>query len=171
MKRILFLLTILVVTVTGASAQSLSGTWSARIMESESDQSDNVNTDMKMTGTDVITFSDNAFSRKMSCTVTLNAASQETSLDMTIKINGSASGTWKLEGSTLTLTPDKKAKPTLSVEASDCPALIQAMIVGPLKQQLKESLKEEDKMQITFLDDSRFSATDEGETVTYNKVK
>ena len=171
MKRFFIIFTFLLAAVIGASAQSLSGTWVARIMESESDQSEKVSTDLKMTGRDKINFSESTFTRIVSCTVTIKASSRDTSLVFTIKVNGSASGTWKREGENLTLTPDKKAKPSLSVESKDCPALVKALIIGPLKSELKEALKEVDEMKIISYDENTFTVIDDGEKVTYNKAK
>lgn len=164
MKRILAILSLIFTMALGVYAQSLDGTWSAVISESESEDG----ADMKVTGLDVITFSDASFSRTMKVRCTIKAES----IDMIIKVKGSVSGTWKLSGNTLTLTPDKKAKPVFEVETENCPAIIEAMIIGPLKKELKQDLKGEDELDIVSISESRIVVKDENAgTTNYNRIK
>ena len=171
MKRFFLLCILLLAAVSGAYAQSLIGTWSARIMESDTDQSEEVRTDMKITGRDNLTFTENNYTRNMSCKVTVTAQSKGESLDMIIRVKGAVSGTWKLQGKTLTLTPDKKARPVLTVDTENCPGIVQALIIGPVKKELKEALKEKEELEMTSFTDTEFTVVDSGESTTYNKVK
>ena len=164
MKRILATLSLILAMALGAYAQSLDGTWSASLAESESEDG----ADMKMTGQDIITFSGSSFSRTMSVRCTIKAEA----IDMIIKAKGSVSGTWKLSGNTLTLTPDKKAKPVFNIETENCPAIIETMIIGPLKKELKQDLKGEDELDIISISDTQIVVKDdEAGNMTYKKIK
>ena len=146
----------------GAYAQSLDGTWCAALSETESEDG----SEMKMTGQDIITFSGSSFSRTMTVRCTLKAES----IDMVIKAKGAVSGTWKLSDNTLTLTPDKKAKPVFNIETENCPALIESMIIGPLKKEMKEDLKGDDELEIISISDSKIVAKNEDGNIIYNKI-
>lgn len=164
MKRILATLILILAVASGAYAQTLDGTWFATLSESESEDG----ADMQMTGQDFITFSGASFSRTMSILCTLKADP----IDMVIRAKGSVSGTWKLSGNTLTLTPDKKAKPVFNIETENCPALIESMLIAPLKKELKHDLKGEDELDIISISESRIIVKDEDAgNLTYNKIK
>ena len=124
------------------------------------------------TGYDRITFTETTFSRTMTCNMTVKADTKESAIDMVVKIKGSISGTWKKVGNIVTLTPGKKAKPSISVETENCPALIQALLVGPVKKELKEELRDEDELEILSISATQFVTNDgEGVKTTYNRVK
>ena len=173
MKRLFFTLALLLFALS-ASAQSLVGSWSATVSDEDTESSEEADSGLTMKGMDFLTFTETAYTRRINMTVTLSVRSKkepDKRLDTDLRIKGSINGTWTLLNGTLTLIPDKGAKPAISVEtAENFPGIIKALIVGECKKEIRQALKETDASELVSLSDTQFIVKDDqGELTTYTR--
>ena len=149
MKRILLTLVASAMCVVAFAQNPLVGTWVFFEKDSESGNTDGVDTDLDMTVTDNLTINaDNTYTEVLQMDVAMSGAKEGKTVTLSLTVVGSMNGAWTYEGNILTLTPDKKSKPKVTVKNDNFPALFRMMLVKPLTKEVQNGLKEVNTSQV-----------------------
>ena len=150
----------------------LVGTWIAQDSESQSDNTEGVDTDLDMTAIDTITLNaDNTYTDALQMDVTIDGSKEGKSVTLTLQVLGSMNGTWTYKDNILTLTPDKKAKPKVTVKNDNFPALLRMMLVKPLTKETQNALKEVSSYQVLSVTANELTLKDYVDPSSKKKVK
>ena len=152
------MLLLLVVSLSlPAIAQNLTGTWT--ITESMDEKKEDMDSSLEMVS-DMVLQEDGACSQSGHAAMTIGEG--EDVLYFTILF--SAKGTWKREGSTLTIQNNPKS---VKVDVGECnlPGILKALVVNTMKKELKKELssKKPDVYAIVSLTDQELVLLDTGD--------
>ena len=160
MKKILLLISALLLGFAAFAQAGLDGTWYCEQKENEKADSEEATGDISMVLAVTYRFSGNSFSMDMQGRIDMDLSGKDKNgKDMNavflIQIDGSNSGTMARSGDTITLTPASGQKPKVNVttDVKGVPGggLLKAMLVGPLKKEITSSLKETESYKIISL--------------------
>ena len=148
LKRFLLILAGLFIAVL-AMAQNLDGTWTGTMSMDEQRDTEDVNMNMSVTGYETMVINGSACNVIQKAVFTITASKEGRSGSMGATVTGKTSGTITVEGDILVFTPDKKARPEVTVETTDnLPGLLKTLVVNPLKNEMTKDLKESDRSRI-----------------------
>jgi len=156
MKRRTLSIVLALLMVLPVCAQSLEGTWSATEDLNEKDASSEA--EVKATGTTTYIFSADSFKAEMGAVMDMSGKAESgEAVNVIIKLNGANNGTWSMDGEILTLTPDKKSKPKVTLDFEGMPAILANMLSGPIKKEITKALKEAEQYRVVSLTDSELT--------------
>lgn len=160
MKKIILLITALLLGFAAFAQAGLDGTWYCEQKENEKADSEEATGDISMVLAVTYRFSGSSFSMDMQGRIDMDLNGKDKNgKDMNavflIQIDGSNSGTMARIGDTITLTPASGQKPKVNVttDVKGVPGggLLKTMMVGPLKKEITSSLKETESYKIISL--------------------
>ena len=159
MKRFVFSIIIVFLSIVSYAQTNLDGTWFCSDSQSETVDKEQGQGDLKAVMYQTYRFKGNAFEAESQAKITMDISAESTDGEKAdvvfrIDVTGSNSGTLEFKDGILTLTPDKK-KPKVTVDADveGIPGggLLKSMVANPLKKELTNELKKVEKYKVLSL--------------------
>ena len=148
MKRILAVLTAVLLTGTLAFPQSLEGRWTGTVYETTG-EGDDV---LSMTAVYTYTLTGGDYTLFLDTTVDMGMTDVPP-----FQVLVTVTGTWTREGDVLTFVPAKKPKPQVELRADGMPGILRAVIANPIKKDLVKELMDPESYEILILTDTALS--------------
>lgn len=163
MKRLVIVLAILLATVCASAQNSLDGTWIYIKQDNQPIREEQASGSADMKVSAKYEFAAERFTTAFKVVVNMDFTAQDENGEkadavFNIEVVASVAGTLSRDGSTLTLTPEAKKKPSIEVntkiEGVPGGNLIKGMIVNPIKKELSAELKKEQKYKVVSLSET-----------------
>lgn len=163
MKRLVIVLAILLATVCASAQNSLDGSWNYIKQDKQPINQEQASGSADMKVSAKYQFAAERFTTAFKVVVNMDFTAQtelgeKADAVFYIEVIASVAGSLSRDGSTLTLTPDAKKKPSIEVntkiEGVPGGNLIKGMIVNPIKKELGAELKKEQKYKVVSLSET-----------------